>query len=161
MAETRVPWCLSILYWVDTLHQVTPWDSPSGLKFTSVSFEVLHSNEKKTEKSSMLYRQQEIHTHVNKHIYIHSHTRVHTRVHTCIFMNTYATTHEHTYMHAYTDGTQRTKMQVPDGESGNHGCTGKRHESSIQGQVSALFIPPRANEVQLKPQDWKRRDGWF
>lgn len=154
-----MPWCLSILYWVDTLHQVTPWDSPSGLKLTSVFFEVLHSNEKKTEKSSMLYRQQETHTHVNKHVYIHSHTHVPTRVHTCIFMNAYATTHEHPYMHIHTDGTQRTKMQVPDGESSNHECTGKRHWGSLQGQVSALSIPLRTNKVQLKPQDWEQRDG--
>lgn len=159
MVETRVPWCLSILYWVDTLHQVTPWDSPSGLKFTSVFIEVLHSNKKKTEKGSMLYRQQETHTHVNKHVYIHSHTCTHSCTHMHIHEHIKPHMCTHTYMHIYTDGTQRTKMQVPDGESSNHGCTEKRHWGSLQGQVSALPIPPRANEVQFKPQGWERRDG--
>lgn len=152
--ETRVPWCLSILYWVDTLHRLTPGDSLSGLKFTSVFFEVLHSNKKTEKKLNDI--QTTRNTHSCKQTPIH--TFIHTCTHTCIFMNTYATTHEHTYMHIYTDGTQRTKIQVPAGESSNRGCIGKRHWGRTQGQVSALSIPPRANEVQLKPQGWEGRD---
>lgn len=61
-------------------------------------------------------------------------------------------------MHIYTDVTQRTKIQVPYGESSNHGCTGKGHWGSIQGHASALSIPLGANKVQLKPQGWEVRD---
>lgn len=96
----------------------------------------------------MIYRQQETHIlmYTNMHTYMYTHALTNSHIHTCILTHTYTTTHVHTYVHIYKDVTERTKIQVPCGESSSHGCPGKTQGQYIRTSLSPS-IPLRANKI--------------
>lgn len=137
---------------VDTQQQLTPRGSLFGLDLLVYSLKFSMATEWQREgngeKLSDIQTARNTHTHVHQHPYINVHTCTHNHSYTHMHINTLNTsTHVQTDVHIYTDVTQRTKIQVPYGESSSRGCTGK-----TLGQYTGTSLSPvHPSEGQQDP----------